>query len=205
MYYTGSPGEEIGDFVVAYKDSLGNDIPISLASCPNQVGLIGEPASSGRGAPEFCTIPLTDPGISYTVLLRTWSTPLDDDRLSFGVLLVEGSCTTLRDRMGVGTDKGNECLIRGEALTPVEVKDPENKTAPVYYGFDELQSDDRIWPRSMEFEDAFCGDGNMRRFCEAELEEVEQDGRRCERESISDPDSRCYCGDINDTPDGGAF
>ena len=28
VYYTGSPGEVIGDFVVAYTDSLGNEVPI---------------------------------------------------------------------------------------------------------------------------------------------------------------------------------
>lgn len=205
VYYTGSPGEAIGDFVVAYKDSLGNEIPISLAACPNQVGLQGEPAAAGRGTPEFCSIPLTDAGLSYTVLLRTWSTPLDDDRLSFGVLLVEGSCTEMRSRLGAGSDQQNECVIRGEALTPVEIKNPENNTAPVYYGFDEVEADGRIWGGSMAFEDAFCSLDPMRRFCTRELDEVEQDGRRCQREVVTDPDSRCYCGDPNDTPQGGAF
>lgn len=205
VYYTGSPGQTIGDFVVAYQDSLGNEIPISLASCPNQVGLNGEPAAAGRGTPEFCSIPLTDLDISYTVLLRTWSTPLDDDRLSFAILVTEGSCETLRSSMGAGTTQQNECLIRGEALTPVEVQNPEENDAPIYYGFDAVNEDGRIWDGSVDFEQAFCGDQTMRRFCEDELAAKEADGKRCQREVIDDPDQRCYCGDINDTPLGGAF
>jgi hypothetical protein len=205
VYYTGSPGETIGDFVVAYEDSLGNEIPISLAACPNQTGLIGEPASSGRGTPEFCSIPVTDLGISYTVVLRTWSTPLDDDRLSFGVLIVEGSCEDLRAASNKGTSQSNECLIKGEALTPIEIKDPEKNSAPVYYSFDDLDRDDRIWPNSMAFEDAFCGDDNMKRFCDDEVARIEEDGSLCEREVIDDPSNRCYCGDPNDSPIGGAF
>ena len=53
------------------------------------------------------------------------------------MLIVEGSCTDMRDASGAGNPQQDECLIRGEALTPIEIKDPENNTAPVYYGLEQ--------------------------------------------------------------------
>lgn len=198
VYYTGSPGEEVGDFVVAYEDSLGNDIPISLAACPNQVGQAGDLVTAGRGSPEFCTIPTTDAGISYTVLLRTWATPLDDDRLAFGVVIANGGCDALRTAAGSGTIEQDECLIMGEALFP------EPGEFGPYYGFDSIAN--RIWPGSMEFEGTFCDpEARFSRFCTQELDAIEEAGGRCEREVIDNPDNKCFCGDINSMPDAGAF
>ncbi|MCB9696689.1 MAG: hypothetical protein H6738_07915 [Alphaproteobacteria bacterium] len=202
VYYTGSPGETIGDFVVSYEDSLGNEIPLSLAACPNLTGPFGDDASAGRGSPEFCTIPATDEGIDYTILLRTWSTPLDDDRLSFAFLLAEGTCDELRTTMGSGTVEQDECVLMGEALVPEEGK------AALYYGYDEAVS--HSWPRSLEFEEKFCvpagSDGDrMKPFCDAEREAVAANGGRCEWETIDDPANRCYCGDPENVPGGGAY
>jgi len=200
VYYTGSPGVSVGNFVVAYEDSLGNEVPISLASCPNQVGLQEEPAASGRGSPEFCTIQSTDLGISYTILLQTFSTPRDDSRLSFGFLLANGSCESLRNLVGSTTASTDECLIQGEALAP-NVDDVE-----IYYGFDALNEAGRIWDRSIDFEGEFCDpEARLDRFCAQELEEKAEAGEFCELRDSPTQDNRCYCGDLNDTPSGGAL
>lgn len=202
VYYTGSPGESIGDFVVSYEDSLGNEIPLSLASCPNTTGFVGDDATAGRGSPEYCTIPTTDLGINYTILLRTWSTPLDDDRLAYAFILTNGSCEELRTIMNATQPEEDECVLMGEALMPVEGE------AALYYGFSEAES--HVWPRSMDFESKFCvpagSDGDrMKSFCDAERDALAADGRACEWETIDDPANRCYCGDPNNVPGGGAY
>ncbi len=202
VYYTGSPGEEIGDFVVAYEDSLGNDIPISLAACPNTITDGGDDAVAGRGSPEYCSIPTTDLNISYTVLLRTWSTPLDDDRLSYGVIIANGTCEALRGVAGAGSAESDECVIMGEALIPKPLGEDEADYQP-YYGFNAAVADDAIWPNSMEF------DARMRQFCNRELERIEEAGLECLWNEFDpddfDPNAKCYCGDPLDTPEGGAF
>ncbi|MEQ1500864.1 MAG: hypothetical protein ABMB14_01470 [Myxococcota bacterium] len=200
VYYTGSPDEVIGDFVIAYEDALGNEVPISLASCPNIYGLRDDLASGGRGAPEYCTIPATDLGISYTILLRTWSTPLDDDRLAFGLLLANGSCSDLRGLAGGVSPSTDECFIQGESIIPV------GTDIGPFYGFDDLNGAGRIWPRSLDFENEFCTANRMQGFCEDEF--VALDGQcswAIPPTSGGDTEDRCYCGDLNDTPDQGAF
>jgi hypothetical protein len=191
VYYTGSPGETIGDFVVQYEDSLGNVVPVSLADCPNRFGPV-----------DWCTLPSTQVGVSYTVLLRTWSTPLDDDRLAFGLLVANGSCESLQTTvLGATGDVVEECLITGEAITPDGLPGP-------FYGFDEVR--DRVWDRSIEFEEQFCllpdvNDRSVRMsvFCEDELNRVQEAGGQCEREVITDPENRCFCGDPNKSPSPG--
>jgi hypothetical protein len=200
VYYTGSPGTKIGDFVVDYEDSLGNPVPISLAACPNIPAQFDGQQFAGRGAPEYCTIPATDLGISYTILLRTWSTPLDDDRLSFGFLLANGSCNDIRGLNGPATNLNDECVIQGESLTPV------GEEAGPFYGFDEVNDAGRIWSKSVELEETFCNpDTLMRRFCNQEVEDVNEAGATC---SWGDPptgeEDRCYCGNPDDTPAPGA-
>jgi hypothetical protein len=209
VYYTGSPGETIGDFKVAYEDSLGNEVPISLALCPNQPGLLDDFASGGRGAPDYCTLPPTDVGIGYTTLLRTWSTPLDDDRLSFGFLITRGSCDRLRDLANPGnTQVGDECVIQGEALTP------DGAEAGPFFGFDEVNELGRIWDRSIELEGEYCDDvdGRIDRFCNREAEDHTEADTRCwtpggPYDPLSSPnaENRCFCGDPKDTPSGGAI
>lgn len=209
VYYTGSPGEQVGDFVVQYQDSLGNTVPVSLAACPNRISLGGEDdAAGGRGAPDWCSVPTTDLGVSYTVLLRTWSTPLDDDRLAFGLVVANGSCEDLLE-IGRGDrdaiDEVEECVITGEALTP------DGDYGP-FYGYDKIQK--RIWPHAEEFEEQFCkapdpGDEKADRmsvFCDAEARRMVDAERLCEREVITDPENRCFCGDPTRSPSpGGAL
>lgn len=207
VYYTGSPGETIGDFNVDYEDSLGNDVLIELISCPSTRdprfdGL----STSGKGFPEFCDIPATDIGVSYTILLETWSVPIDDDRLSFGVIVANGDCVALQNAGTSGSLYSAECLIQGESLVPAP-----DEFGP-YYGFDAI--DGRIWPDSITFENHFCRDPladdqyQMRIFCNEEADAIQESGEPCGWEEF-DPStgglSRCYCGDPNDTPDGGAF
>lgn len=203
VYYTGSPGEQIGDFIVAYEDGLGNEVPVSLAECPNRVALGGEDdASSGRGAPDWCSVPTTDVGVSYTILLRTWSTPLDDDRLAFGLLVANGDCEEIMDIAagGAAPAEFEECVLQGEAIRP------DGPWGP-FYGFSEIEG--RVWERSIEFEDQFCipaseePSSRMKAFCDAEADRMASDGRVCEIETITDPANRCYCGDPTRSPSPG--
>jgi hypothetical protein len=216
VYYTGSPGEVIGDFKVSYEDSLGNEIPIELINCPSTVDQFELPSSAGHAYPEFCDITSTDLGVSYTILLETWAVPIDDDRMSFGVILANGSCNDLEaaaltpEGLGppgpavAGDNFTPECLIQGESLTPVE-----GEFGP-YYGYDAIAN--RIWSRSLEFENQFCIDPavegfQMRPFCNEEADLVFADGKTCGWENFDgeDPDlARCYCGDPHDTPKRGA-
>jgi len=199
VYYTGSPGEEIGDFVVQYKDSLGNTVPISLANCPNAQSVWGVSVSSGRGAPEYCTMP-TDKDIGYTVLLRTWSTPLDDDRMSFGVILANGECGNLQSLASDSNPAADECVIQGESIVP------EGKDYGPWYGFDELNSAGRIWPGSIDFEDAFCDpDQTMKKWCKDEADAMLKSGHSCDWHTEPAGTNRSYCGDPNDSPSIGAI
>jgi len=200
VYYTGSPGEAIGDFVVEYKDSLGNTVPISLANCPNAQSVWDVTVSSGRGSPEFCTIPATQVGIGYTALLRTWSTPLDDDRLSFGVIIANGACSNLQTLAAASNPAADECVIQGEAITP------EGNDYGPWYGFDELNKAGRVWPGSIDFEKAFCDPAQtMKKWCKDEADSMLKSGHACDWQSQPDGNTRCYCGDPNDSPAIGAI
>lgn len=175
VYYTGSPGEEIGDFEVLYQDSLSNDLPIELNECT--IPSLNEAAGghSGRGAPEYCELSATQPGVSYMVLMQTFSIPLDDDRLSYGLLVSEGDCGTIKD-LSVEKD---ECVIKGEAINPATGE---------------------TWANSILFEETFCDDAQwMSSYCEAEQAQLEAEGKACH-----DEDVHCFCGDLTDTPEGGA-
>jgi len=110
-YYTGSPGIEIGDFTGYYTDSKGELIEIQYGECTqngSQMSGITN-AHSGRGTVEFCSIDTDQKeGIEYTVVLETFSVPLDDGVLSFGVAVVDERCPRLDT---------SECFIRGESFT----------------------------------------------------------------------------------------
>ena len=101
------------------EDDLGNPVDVSLSECViTGYGGTGE-GHQGRGMPEYCTLYNTQPEVSYTVLLQTFSTPLDDDTLSYGVLLAQGPCQSMIETYGVGAKQWKgECLIEGEALVP---------------------------------------------------------------------------------------
>lgn len=108
-YYTGSPGVEIGNFTGFYTDSQGEVVEIEYGECfqsGSQTGM--DDAHAGRATTEYCTIDTDQKaGIEYTVVLDTFSVPLDDGVLSFGVAVVNERCSRI--------DK-SECFIRGESL-----------------------------------------------------------------------------------------
>ena len=116
-YYTGSPGIELGDFTGFYTDSLGRTLEIEFDEC-YEAGFSGsglEKAHAGRGALEFCDMRVDGrEGIEFTVVLDTFSVPLDDGALSFGAMVVAGPCRSNGD---VGLDF-NECTIKDESLDP---------------------------------------------------------------------------------------
>ncbi|NCG18722.1 MAG: hypothetical protein GWP91_06895 [Rhodobacterales bacterium] len=201
-YYTGSPGVRVGDFEVSYTDSLGNPVPIELASCTSY-GLFDQAnAHSGRGYPEACDIDFTDLGVSYTGLLQSFSTPLDDDRLGVAFIVAEGTCAQLAGISSAGgaiEEFTAECLLMGEAMFPNDVQpDP----GP-HYGYDSA----RAWSGSEAFELAYCQgmDGNMKQFCRQEAEAKFDSGGICEWSTLTDPANRCFCGDPLDTPSNGAL
>jgi len=174
VYYSGSPGERMGDFEIRYEDSLGNQIPVDFNECT--IGGLDVPfgAHAGRGSPESCTLTATAEGVSYIVAMDAWSTPLDDNRLAYGLLVAEGSCSNLRDTYwGEINDPQllDECVILGEARDEAGevLNDSEN------------------------FELAFCttaaGGDALVDYCETEAETYDCDV------------DHCFCGDPNDTPD----
>jgi hypothetical protein len=144
VYYTGSPGETIGDFRIQYEDSLGNKVPVELNECTIAGSRESSGGHSGRGAPEFCTMSNTVPDVSYMVLMETFSTPLDDDRMGYGLLLANGNCDDVLGLSGMA----QECVITGEAI------DPETGDT---------------WDGSVLFEETFCdAAATMPAFCENE-------------------------------------
>lgn len=197
VYYTGSEGEELGNFQVRYEDTLGNEIPVDLVACTITTTVQGNfnpTAHAGRGAPEYCTIFNTQPGISYTVALEVFSTPPDDDRLGFGVLLAEGACPGVISAAspvgGVGSlPTHEECVIMGEAIVPIEGKGAYHR------GYQSGQE----WPGSMEFEDTYCHE-RISGFCTDERELHAEAGNDCEYSTVSEPANRCFCGDPDTTP-----
>lgn len=100
-YYTGSPGVSIGDFELPYTDPLGQVHTIDFNLCNRAI------YPSGRGTVESCEIDTSNQeGISFTVLLKTFSLPINDGILSYGLGVVDGGCAN------VTTD---ECAIPFEA------------------------------------------------------------------------------------------
>jgi hypothetical protein len=207
VYYTGSPGEVIGDFVVSYTDSLGNEVPIELSECTliGWQGTDGGPVHPGRGQPEYCTINNTEEGISYTVLMHTFATPVDDDRLGYGLLLYDGSCSDLRADAGLSHDGRDECLLLGDSVFPKAANGNGEIDFGPWFGYDP----DRAWPGSEAFETTFCNAwanaADMTEYCEDEVQAKFEAGASCEWETVTDAGNRCYCGDIRDTPIGGAL
>lgn len=109
-YYTGSPGIEIGDFTGFYTDSKGEVVSIEYGECfqtGQQTGM--DDAHAGRGTVEYCSIDTDQKeGVEYTVVLETFSVPLDDGVLSFGVAVVNQRCARIDT---------SECMVRGESFT----------------------------------------------------------------------------------------
>jgi hypothetical protein len=114
-YYTGSPGQEIGDFEAVYTDELGVAHELEFNEC-RQVGYFGDPAHAGRATVEACEVDTTlRPGVLYTGLLRTFSLPIDDNVLNFGVMVYDGRCDDVPGLVeGELTTGVNECTIPNE-------------------------------------------------------------------------------------------
>ncbi len=107
-YYNGSPGVEIGDFDAIYTDDAGQDHEIQFNEC-QQYGYSNLPnVHSGRGTPEWCTID-TDQraGVSFTIVVKTFSLPVEDSIADFAVGVFEGNC----DSAQIGPD---ECWFNNE-------------------------------------------------------------------------------------------
>jgi hypothetical protein len=190
VYYTGSPGVRLGDFEVFYEDSLGNEIPISLSEC-NNLGVQGPNAHAGRGTPEFCTLRTTQVGVSYTIVLQNFSTPLDDDRMGFGLLVVEGSCEDLRTLAGTARFQEDECLILGESIVP-----QKGDHGP-WYGQGAIVS----WENSIAFEEHYCGEARMQAYCQEEAEgQLAPGAPGCSWADAPLEGDRCFCGDLSNTP-----
>lgn len=184
-YYTGSPGEAVGDFKVRYQDSLGNPVEIELNEC-GQTSL-NDPAGghAGRGFPEHCTISNTQVGVEYLGLLSTWSTPLDDDRLGYGLLVANGDCDDVMSAGRVDSVASEECLIQGEAIRPGD-------TGP-WTGIGSVPS----LAGSIDFEEAFCA-GQDAEYSVSDFCREEAGLKDCATE-------HCFCGDPANTPTPGGF
>ncbi len=155
-YYTGSPGVEIGDFTGFYTDSLGNQIEIEYGLCA-QGGAQGQTDShSGRATAEYCTIDTTNyPGVEFTVVLETFSVPLDDGLLSFGVMAREGSCSGI-----------TECSMMGESLNEDgTVRDCTPQLEAAFCGQQTLESFCCVHPD-------MCGEDASIDECESALDEA---------------------------------
>jgi hypothetical protein len=208
VFYSGSPGEELGSFVQEVEDDLGHTITTSLSIC-NIVGFQSEPdGHAGRGTPEYCTIHNTLPGVSYTVVMQAYSLPLDDDRLGYGLVFANGTCDSLLQTSGASDNQlREECLVMGESVTPGEPSGEAAAAAelspPTWLGVDEVPS----WAGSVAFEEQFCTNGDgLATFCEEHEGPENAEGTDCDWIGDgAEGTDRCYCGNPADTPTGGAF
>jgi hypothetical protein len=136
-YYTGSPGLELGDFTGFYTDSLGREIEIEYGECfqngSPQSGI--NDAHAGRANVEFCEINTAErEGVEYTVLIDTFSVPLDDGDVSFATAVVGERCSQIARPIGV-----NECTFMGEAID-VETGESKFCTEELEEAFCDLDS-----------------------------------------------------------------
>lgn len=84
--YTGVLGESIGEFASIWVDDLGIE-----HSTDNNLCAFGSPPTSpaARSVPESCAFD-TELGQKYTVLLKTFTVPVDDNVLNLAVLVQPG-------------------------------------------------------------------------------------------------------------------
>jgi hypothetical protein len=103
-FYTGTPGEEMGDFVAGFIDDNGVERRIDLNLClmTDYFGQAG--GHAGRASPEWCSF-MTTTDVLYRVVLQVYSVPMDDNRLRFALELRSGECPATVD----------ECTLRGDA------------------------------------------------------------------------------------------
>lgn len=103
--YTGSPGLALGDFAGFYTDSLGQTVELEYNECTMTGSRSQTPAHGGRAHVESCKIDTTGrEDIEFTVVLKTFSLPLDDFVLSFATAVTDGNCRNV-----------TECSLKGES------------------------------------------------------------------------------------------
>jgi len=102
-YYTGTPGEVIGDFLGNFPDSNGVDRAIDLNLCLQEDyhGQVG--GTAGRSTPESCSFETLD-GVAYRVVLQVFAAPMDDNELKYALEVRSGDCPVTID----------ECTLRGD-------------------------------------------------------------------------------------------
>lgn len=102
-WYTGTPGERMGDFFARFPDDNGIDRAVDLNVClmEDYFGVVG--GHAGRGSPEWCDFETT-PGVLYRVALTVFATPMDDNDLRYAFAVVPGACPTEID----------ECTLRND-------------------------------------------------------------------------------------------
>jgi hypothetical protein len=150
-YYTGSPGVELGDFQGQYTDSLGNSVDIEYGECFQYGAQTGvNNAHAGRASVEYCTINSSNrEGKLYTIVLESFSIPLDDGALGFGAVVLEGSCSDY---------VLDECTLYGEGLSVDRDKDG----VAISDGIGGVKASPRAC--TIQLERAAC-DGNLLPFC----------------------------------------
>lgn len=208
--YSGSPGDRIGTFEVLFEDDLGIDVPIDFSECFIQSPYVANAGShSGRAVSEFCTLNTTIQNVSYTVLLEAFSLPQDDNRLGYGLLVVDGTCDEFLASFTIDEETvfRQECIIQGESIKPGS---PQGEAAaaaglpsPTWLG-----SEKPTWEGSEVVETAFCNQLGLLDICEAEVLDVAETAEPCSE--FNDPQEegsgqRCFCGDVLDMPTGGSF
>lgn len=202
VYYSGSPGVEIGNFEVRYQDALGNEIPVEFNECViNSTQYRDGGAHSGRAMPEFCTLAATQQGVSYTVVLESFSQPYDDSRLGYGLLFIDGSCDQLNNIVADSSLGNAECLILGESIDPNSHSNDYRETQVLAQGYSNVEG--YAWEESTNFEGLYCAamsttDPGLLNYCENEADDIPN------RADCEESDVRCFCGDVRDTPTGGS-
>lgn len=216
IYYTGTPGETMGNFELRYEDQLGNVVPLSASLCTAESSVRdGVQESGGAGFPEQCTVQNTVAGISYTAVIEAFNFPIDDSRISGGLVVFDGPCNNMlldawRDLENGVEIVQEECVIRGEALVPnAPGVTGDNASAAglptqTWLGLSEAPT----WEGYIDFELAYCQE-DARRSCRQERNAVAEAGLQCSWEKGPGLDeegfTHCFCGDENDTPRPGAF
>lgn len=219
VFYTGTPGDRMGRFRATFQDSLGVETTVDLSACTSPGKAPGTaPDSAGRAAPEGCSVVDTIPGRPYTVVLESYSLPLDDKRLGMGMLITEGSCDQFDAALGgkATSQYGRECIVLGESIDPFS--EPGEAAAAAGMPERSWLGEERVpWTGSVEFELSFCHNNEPSfsqrertyAYCEAEADDVVENQDACSWFEEPTGDSgdmrRCYCGDPRQTPRSGAF
>jgi hypothetical protein len=102
-YYTGSPGERMGDFINSFPDDNGVDRRVDLNTCllEDRWGIVG--SAAGRGTPEWCSFE-TVADTQYRIAITVFSVPTNDNSLKYAFEIRDGDCPVQVD----------ECTLRGD-------------------------------------------------------------------------------------------